>query len=133
MNEQISEPQSIFNPMKSDSSTESSRDPMRIMIEIAESDKLSDADKAALINYAKTRFTNRRRIAYIALWGMIISLILLFIAAFIDGFSTCPPAQQCNTILKAIGESQTLFAWIEGFLAAIVAAYYGVSAWRPAS
>ena len=133
MNEQISEPQSVFNPMKSGTSAESSRDPMRIMIEIAESDKLSDADKTALINYAQTRFTNRRRIAYIALWGIILSLILLFIAAFIDGFGTCPPEQQCNSILEAIGESQTLFAWIEGFLAAIVAAYYGVSAWRPAS
>ncbi len=37
------------------------------MIEIAENDKLSDQDKSVLIKYAQTRFTNRRRMAYIDL------------------------------------------------------------------
>ena len=110
---------------------ESGRDPMRIMIEIAENEKLRDADKAALIHHAQTRFRNRRRIAYIALSGIIISLTILFIAAFIDRFSTCSPGQEY--LLKSINGSQSIFIWIEGFLAAIVAAYYGISAWRPAS
>ena len=120
--------ESLFHPIKSVSPPpESSRDPLRIMVEILENDKIKDADKSALLNYARTRFTNRRRIAYIALWGIIISLILLFIAAFADGFGSG------TNILESIGESYGLFAWIEGFLGAIVAAYYGVSAWRPAS
>jgi hypothetical protein len=111
---------------------ESSRDPIRIMIEIAENDKLSEAEKSALIQLAQTRFTNRRRIAYIALYGIIISLALLFIAAFIDRFTICTAGQECH-LLKSIKNGEALFIWIEGFLAAIVAAYYGFSAWRPAS
>ncbi len=112
---------------------ESSRDPLSKMIEIAKDKDLSDKDKAALISYAQKKFENRRKMAYIALITIVTSLILLFIAAFIDGFNTCPKDQVCTGILGAIKDSQTLIAWIEGFLTSIVAAYYGVSAWRPAS
>ena len=125
--------QSSVVPAKVETAPEAGRDPIRIMIEIAENEKLSDNDKNALISHAQTRFTNRRRIAYIALYALVASLALLFIAAFIDGFSTCPTGQTCEGILGSIENSQTLFTWIEGFLTAIVAAYYGVSAWRPAS
>lgn len=120
-------------PVKVETAPEAGKDPIRIMIEITENEKLSDADKSALIQYAQTRFTNRRRMAYVALYALVASLALLFIAAFIDGFSTCPTGQTCDGILKSIKNSQTLIAWIEGFLTAIVAAYFGVSAWRPAS
>ena len=123
---------SVF-PMKSGLASEASKDPISVMVKIAENEKLSDADKKALIQYAQTRFTNRRRMAYIALYALIASLGLLFIAAFIDGFSVCPAGQTCDGILKSIESSQTLIIWIEGFLTSIVAAYYGVSAWRPAS
>ena len=119
--------------VKVETAPEAGKDPIRIMIEITENEKLSDADKSALIQYAQTRFTNRRRMAYVALYALVASLALLFIAAFIDGFSTCPTGQTCDGILKSIKNSQTLIAWIEGFLTAIVAAYFGVSAWRPAS
>jgi hypothetical protein len=120
-------------PVKGETTPEAGRDPLRIMLEIAKDKELSDADKSALILYAQTRFTNRRRMAYIALCALIASLVLLFIAAFIDGLTTCPIGKTCEGILESIKNSQTLITWIEGFLAAIVAAYYGVSAWRPAS
>lgn len=113
-------------PVKIETSSEAGRDPLRLMIEIAENQKLSDQDKTNLILYSKERFRNRRRMAYVALYALVVSLGLLFLAAFIDGFSS-------SSILQSINESQTLFAWIEGFLTAIVAAYFGVSAWRPAS
>ena len=113
-------------PVKVETSSEAGRDPLRIMIEIAENEKLSDQDKTTLIQYSQERFTNRRRMAYVALYAFVVSFGLLFLAAFIDGFSG-------SSILQSIKESQTLFAWIEGFLTAIVAAYFGVSAWRPAS
>ena len=105
---------------------ESSRDPLRIMIEIAESDTLSDADKTNLIEYSKQRFKNRRRMAYLALTALLASLVLFFLAAFIDGLSG-------SEILVCLKENSTLFIWLEGFLTVIVAAYFGVSAWRPAS
>jgi hypothetical protein len=120
-------------PVKVETAPEAGRDPIKIMVEIAENEKLSKEDRENLIRYAQTRFTNRRRMAYIALSAIVGSLALILIAAFIDGFSTCPTGQTCQSILGAIKKSQTLLAWIEGFLAAIVAAYYGVTAWRPAS
>ena len=113
-------------PMKVEGSSDSSKDPIRIMIEIAENEKLTNEDKTNLIKLSQARFTNRRRMAYISLYMIIASLIYLLLATLIDGISN-------TTILDSIGENRTLFAWIEGFLAAIVAAYYGVSAWKPAS
>ncbi|MDZ7725358.1 MAG: hypothetical protein U5R06_21695 [candidate division KSB1 bacterium] len=105
---------------------ESSRDPLRIMIEIAESDTLSDADKTNLIEYSKQRFKNRRRMAYLALMTLLASLVLVFMAAFIDGLTG-------SDILTCFKENASLFIWLEGFLTVIVAAYFGVSAWRPSS
>ncbi|MCP3887251.1 MAG: hypothetical protein GY702_00025 [Desulfobulbaceae bacterium] len=120
-------------PVKLETAPEAGRDPLMTMIEIAKDKELSDSDKSALISYSQQRFTNRRRMAYVALYSLIASLGFLLIAAFIDGFRTCPTGQTCEGILKSIENSQTLIIWIEGFLTAIVAAYYGVSAWRPAS
>ena len=120
-------------PVKVETTPEAGRDPLSIMVEIAKDKELSDADKKTLISYAQRKFTNRRRMAYIALYAIVASLSLLFVAAFIDGFSTCPKGQTCKGILEALKDNQTLIVWIEGFLTAIVAAYYGISAWRPAS
>ena len=119
-------------PVTVETQPEAGKDPLRIMIEIAENDKLSDQDKKNLILYSRQRFKNRKRMAYVGLYAIVVSLGLLFLAAFIDGFSTCPEGQTCAGILQSIKDSQTLFVWIEGFLTAIVAAYFGVSAWRPA-
>lgn len=120
-------------PVNIESVPEAGRDPIRIMIEIAENKNLSDKDKSELILYAQTRFKNRRRMAYISLSAIIASLALIFLAAFIDGLSSCPAEQTCEGILVSIKNNQNLITWIEGFLTAIVAAYYGVTAWRPAS
>ena len=112
---------------------ESGKDPLSKMVEIAKDKDLTPEDKKALISYAQKKFANRRRMAYVALFTIVGSLVLLFIAAFIDGLSVYPEGENCTGILGAIKDNQTLIAWIEGFLTSIVAAYYGVSAWRPAS
>lgn len=125
--------QSSVVPVKNNVAPESSKDPIKIMVEIAENEKLSDTDKRALIQYAQSRFTNRRRMAYIALYSLVFSLLMVFAAIFIDGFRTCPVGQTCVGLLKSLESNKTLIIWIEGFLASIVAAYYGVSAWRPSS
>ncbi|MCG8638641.1 MAG: hypothetical protein MI862_02840 [Desulfobacterales bacterium] len=120
-------------PVKVETAPEAGRDPLSKMVEIAKDKDLSPEDKKTLISYAQKKFANRRRMAYMALSAIIGSLGILFVAAFIDGLSTCPAGQTCNGILDAIKDNQTLIAWIEGFLTSIVAAYYGISAWRPAS
>ena len=104
----------------------SARNPLDRMIEIATHPDLSDLDKATLIMYARSNFKNRRKMAYICLWSIIISFALLFAAAFNDGILH-------SKILAAISDNQTIFVSIEGFLTSIVGAYYGVSAWRPSS
>lgn len=113
-------------PLNVTTESDASRDPLRIMIEIAKDDKLSREDKTRLIMYSLNRFRNRRKMAYIALYGIITSLGFLLLATLIDGISS-------SNILDSIVDNKSLFIWIEGFLAAIVAAYYGVSAWKPAS
>lgn len=122
-------------PVKTENTSEAGKDPLRIMIEIVENEKISNADKSSLIKFAQTRFMNRRRMAYIALFTIVISLVLLFTAAFVDSLVICPPGtEKCEAgILQSIKECQALIAWIEGFLTAIVATYFGISAWRPAS
>lgn len=53
---------------------------------------------------------------------MVLSLAVLFLGAlFVTNFGSM------------LSEVSTLITWIEGFLAGIVAAYYGMSALRPAS
>ena len=126
-------PETTVMPSDVSSLPEASKDPLSKMVDIAKDKDLSDADKSALLKYAQQRFVNRRRMAYVALSAIVISLFLLLLAAFIDGFSTCPTGETCRGILDAVKDSQTLIAWIEGFLTSIVAAYYGISAWRPAS
>jgi len=119
-------------PFKVESSPEAGRDPIKIMIEIAKDKDLSDADKAALISYANARFKNRRKMAYISLYVIVVSLGLIFVGAFIDGI-ICHGEKSCYGILDSIKENQTLITWVEGFLTSIVAAYYGVTSWRPSS
>jgi len=102
------------------------RDPLVFVVEIVKDPEISDADKAALIQYSRERFRNRRIMAYAALFTIIVSFLMMFCAAIVDGIWD-------SDILQAISANSGLFGTIEGLLAAIVAAYYGVSAWRPSS
>ncbi len=113
-------------PVEISTTPAAAKDPIASMVEIAENDKLTDQDKTVLIEFAKNRFKNRRRMAYISLYALIVSFALFFIAAFIEAFSGYP-------ILTKIQSNYALFTWLEGFFTAIVGAYYGISAWRPSS
>ena len=104
----------------------SSSDPIVRMVAIAKDPDLSDEDKVRLIEYAAQRFQNRRRMAYVALWAIVGSLVFVGVAGLIDGFWG-------RDILEKIKNAQTLLGWIEASLAGIIAAYYGVSAWKPSS
>ncbi len=96
-------------------------DPIQRMLKIAKDPELAPADKTQLIEFAKNRFLHRRRMAYIALIALLLSLAVLFVLA--------------HTSAAAFGalKDSALVISIEAFLTGIVGAYYGVSAWRPAS
>ena len=96
-------------------------DPIKVMMEVAKDKDLAPADKTLLIEFAKNRFRHRRRMAYIALAALLLSLAALFVMAF-----------ACSDSFKEVKDSSLLIS-IEAFMTAIVGAYYGVSAWRPAS
>lgn len=125
--------------------TTSSHDPLRVLMEIAKDPDLSDAEKQTLIQMDRQRFTNRRRMAYWALFAIIGTLVFLLGAAIYDALPdemlACATAAKatgtalpnCGSILKSLTEAQTLLSWIMGFLASIVAAYYGFSSLRPSS
>jgi len=114
-------------------SNDSSRDPLRLMIEIIKDEQIDSADKTALIQFASSRFKNRRRMAYVSLLAIVFSLVFIFVGAAIDGGTVCKPDQNCVSFLNTIKENYALIAWIEGFLTSVVAAYFGVSSWKPAS
>lgn len=106
----------------------SNQDPLNRMVDIATNKELAPDDKKLLLEHSASRFKHRRRIAYMAFTAILISLALLFIAAFLDG-----SADSQTSVLKKISESQVLIGTIEGFLTAIVAAYYGTTTLRPSS
>jgi hypothetical protein len=121
---------------------EAGRDPLQVMIEIAKDNDLSDEYKKILLDYSRERFKNRRKMAYISLWTIVLSVVFLILAGYIDGI-IIPllndgvkqnAGEKCTFgILAAISKNQNLLSWLEGFLTTIIAAYYGVSAWRPSS
>ena len=108
--------------------TAAATDPVKAIAGILATPNLSDSDRVELVKLAHNRFRHRRRMAYIALWTVVGSLVAILGAAFIDAGTASDPK-----ILESIAPASTLLAWLEGFLTAIVAAYYGISAWRPAS
>lgn len=112
---------------------ESSRDPIIILREIIADKDIDENGRNWLLAYSVTRFKNRRRMAYLALGAILVSLALLFLFAILDGQNPCLEENKCTSILMSLSKVQGLLSWIEGFLASIVAAYYGMSSFRPSS
>ncbi len=115
-------------PKAGDPVPDTAKDPVRLMIEIAKDNDISDEDKTALILYSNSRFKNRRLMAYISLLTLVASFVFIFVAAIIDG-----TGEQNTHILDKITGQQMIINWIGGFLTSIVAAYFGASSWRPRS
>ena len=106
---------------------ESTRDPIKIMMEIAKDPDISDEDKKQLIAYANNRFKNRRKMAYISLWAIVISIAYVGIASAVDGISGT------TDISDKLEGNETIISFALAFLTGVVAAYYGMSTWRPSS
>ena len=97
-------------PKNLDTSPSSSQDPVKAMAEILKDSELSAEDKQLLYDLARTRFKHRRSMAYISLFAMI-------------GFG----------IANVLSNAEFDIAWINGTFAAIVGAYFGLSAFKPGS
>ena len=97
-------------PTVTDTSPGSSQDPVKTLAEILKDKNLTPEDKQLLFDQARTRFKHRRRMAYIALYGMFV----------VAGVSAIPGVELDTN-------------WLYPTLAGIVAAYYGMSAFRPGS
>lgn len=105
------------------SAKNASQDPMILMMNIATDNRIQDESvRKFLLEQSTQRFKNRRRMAYIALIAVLVTLAVALIAALFDpqGF-------------KNLHSQSSIIIWINGFLISIVAAYYGVSAWKPSS
>ena len=98
------------------------KNPIRVLADILKDKELSDDDKRIIVDIWKRRFFHRRIMAYLALSAMLASLVMLFVGVFfVPDFG------------NMLSEASTLITWMEGFLAGIVATYYGMSAMKPAS
>ncbi len=111
----------------------SSKDPLKTLMEIAQARDIDPEIRDWLFNYSVTRFKNRRRMAFIALTTIIGIIAFLGFGAIYDGTSTCVDSGQCQGILASLEKIESLMVWAVGFLASIVATYYGVSSFRPSS
>jgi len=125
--------QQKFPPLSGFSPPETAKDPIIVLKGILADKELNANEKEWLLNYSVTRFQNRRTMAYWALGAILASLAFLLFASLYDGIGTCEASDPCVGILTSLGQIQGLLEWIEGFLAAIVATYYGVSSFRPSS
>ncbi len=124
--QEVTKKTSIWGGFQTINPPESSRDPLKRMIEIAKDSELSDEDKKELIRFATTRFQNRRKMAYLALYVIVAIFALIVVGAFIDGLAG-------TDIVDELEEVQTIIIWGFGFLTTIVGAYYGVTTLRPSS
>ena len=98
------------------------KSPIRVLADILKDPDLSSDEKRIVVEIWQKRFFHRRIMAYLALSAMLVSLGLLFAGVFlVEDFG------------EMLAEASTLITWMEGFLAGIVATYYGMSALKPAS
>ena len=116
--------------MNQNAPTEASKDPLNILKEIAKDKEIDPKTKEWLFNYAVTRFTNRRKMAYLSLITIVVFLGFLVLASLYDGVFVTKAGEG---ILASVKEVESLLIWIGGFLASIVATYYGASSFRPSS
>ena len=98
-------------PKIPDKASGANDDPVRALAEILKDEKFTAEDKQLLFDMARTRFKNRRIMAYISLFGILGFALLSAIPNF--------DIDQIN--------------WVYATLAGIVATYYGMSAFRPSS
>jgi len=112
---------------------ESSKDPLKSLKEIAKDKDIDPEIREWLLNYAVTRFNNRRKMAYISLFTIIGIVLFLAVGALHDGINECVIDKTCKGVLASVKQIENVLVWTVGFLASIVATYYGVSSFRPSS
>ena len=71
--------------------------------------------------------------AYISLFTILGIVLFFAVGALHDGINECVVAKTCQGVLTSVKEIENVLVWTIGFLASIVATYYGVSSFRPSS
>ena len=102
----------------------SGQNPIQKLVEILKDEKLAEnpKDKELAIEKWGERFQHRRRIAYIALLTIIVlTAAVLLIAAYVDEGA------------KKMNEIESMLISTQLFLAGLVGAYYGTTAFKPGS
>jgi hypothetical protein len=127
------EPQRKYPLLAGYKTPESSKDPIGILKDIFKDKDIDGEGKQWLLQYSATRFKNRRIMAYMALSAILLTLVFLLVVAIIDSQSACVMNETCQGALVQLSEVEGLLSWIAGFLATIVATYYGMSSFRPSS
>ena len=104
------------------------QDPLFFMKEIFADKELTEEQKLLLFGMSQTRFTNRRKMAFISLYTLLGFFGFLLAGVVIDAFNA-----ENKGVMEVIAENETMFIWIGGFLTSITALYYGSSTIRPSS
>ena len=105
--------------VKTEEAAESSKDPVQRLADILNDPGLSEDNKTALIKLSQQRFRYRRSMAQKSLWALVLQLPVLYFGGLVG--------------VTLSVETSTQVTWLNGFLAGIVAAYFGTTAWRPSS
>lgn len=116
-------------------SSESSRDPVAKLADILANSDLGPEEKQFLVQQHKTRFKNRRTMAYMSLSCLMLLFLIVLIGVWKDGMYMCDPnVEICRKgILATMNDNSNVIVWIAGFFTSIVAAYYGATIIRPSS
>lgn len=113
---------------------EASRDPVAKLAEILADPKLTEQQKNFLVQQHRTRFKNRRRMAYLSMACLLTFFLCILVAIWVDGLYVCTDDEYCRKgVLTVIQENSTVIVWISGFFTSIVGAYFGSTIIRPAS
>ena len=119
-------PAPTYAPPRMGGAPSSSRDPIGRYLEIIKDPELTETQKDWLIDRANRRFQNRRRMAYIALTALLVTLAVYLGGAIADGIWATKIVEKLENAAELLGVTNAL-------LTSIVGAYYGFASLRPSS
>ncbi len=135
---------SIANWFRKDS--KAAQDPVEVMRSVFKDKDFSVREQNILFYMSRERFQNRRKMAYYALYVLLLAAVLLMGAIIYDGLvstAICTaadtPIEGCTVgkayypLAESIKMHTELLKWMGGFFVSIIAFYFGASSFRPTS
>jgi len=115
------------------------QDSFEFLRDLFADDRLDPEAKAVIFETWRTRFRNRRTMAYISIYAILGSFIVFGALLVLDGIlmatgTSVPDASGgVVSLTDPIKENRTLLIWFEGFFVSIVGFYFGASSLAPNS